>query len=136
LTLSGLLETRGATNVGFEGKDANTVKLNKLLDSLLKAAIAMTDQTVEQVRRVPDRASSIAKEAKSVVYPEQNHTLRSILSFTAGIGLGVAVGIVLAPASGAETRDSINEKLRDIADNLRQQFSPARVTNAARTEAP
>ncbi len=34
----------------------------------------------------------------------------SLLWFTAGISIGVVVGIVLAPASGEETRQAISDK--------------------------
>lgn len=119
--------------VGLKGRV--TMKLHRLLKSLLKTAVYIMDQTSEQVERASDRASHIADEAKSVIYPEEDHTLRNILSFAAGVGLGVGAGILLAPASGAEMRSSISEKVQDIGDKVRERFSPDRVSRATGTDA-
>jgi len=99
------------------------MKLDRLLKSLLKTAVYLIDQTSEQVERVSDRASDVVSEAKQAVLPDDHHTLRHALSFAAGIGLGVGVGILLAPASGAEVRRSIGEKVQDIGEAIRDQFS-------------
>ena len=99
------------------------MKLNNVLRSLLKTAVYVMDSTVDSVDRVSDRvsdrASRFADNARDVIYPDEGNTLRNILSFAAGIGVGVAAGILLAPQSGAELRSSISDKVQDISDKVR-----------------
>ena len=99
------------------------MRRNGLLKSLLKAAVYIMDQTAEQVDRVSDSASQIADRAKSAIYPEEDHTLRNILSFAAGVGVGVGAGLLFAPVSGAEIRSSIGDRVHDISDKVRGRMS-------------
>src|ERR1035438_8022590 len=93
----------------------DTMKWNRMLNSILKTAVYVMDQTAEQVDRASDRASEIAENAKSAIYPREDHTLRNVLSFAAGIGVGVGAAMLLAPSSGAELRGQINDKVKDIS---------------------
>jgi len=77
------------------------------------------DQTADQVDRVSDRASQFVDDARTVVYPDENRVLRNVLSFAAGVGVGVAAGVLLAPSSGAELRSSISGKVQNIGDKMR-----------------
>jgi hypothetical protein len=81
------------------------------------------DQTAEQVDRASDRASQIADDARTAIFPEEDHTLRNVLMFAAGVGVGVGAGLLLAPASGAEIRNSIGEKVQDISDKVKGRKS-------------
>ena len=99
------------------------MRWNGLLKSLLKATVYIMDQAAEQVDRASDSASQIAVRAKRAIYPEEDHTLRNILSFAAGIGLGVGAGILFAPASGAATRSSIGDRVHDISDKVKGRMS-------------
>jgi hypothetical protein len=96
-----------------------TMKLNKLLRSVLKTAVYIMDQTADQVDRASSRAVEFADDAREVVYPSENHTLRNVASFAAGIGIGVGVGVLLAPSSGQELRDSISGKVQDFSNRVR-----------------
>ena len=95
------------------------MKLNKLLKSILKTAVYIMDQTADSVDRVSDRASEFAGNARDMVYPEPDHTLRNIVSFVAGIGVGVGAGLLLAPASGADLRNQISDKVQDISNRVK-----------------
>ena len=95
------------------------MKLNSLLRSVLKTAVYIMDSTADSVDRVSDRASRIADDARDVIYPDRGNALRNVLSFAAGIGVGVAVGVLLAPQSGEELRNSISDKVQDISDKVR-----------------
>src|SRR3954470_22715487 len=116
-------------------KDRNTmrVKWNKLLKSLLKTTVYILDQTAEEVDQAVDRASEIrdrarqaVDEAASAIHPQAEHTVRDVLSFVAGVGLGVAAGMLLAPASGAELRNSISDRVKDIGSGVRERGSSQR----------
>ena len=106
------------------------MKMSKLVNSILKTAVYLIDQTAEQVDRASDRASDFAGRAsdrvsqfaddtRGALQTRQDHTLRNVLSFAAGIGVGVAAGVLLAPSSGAELRSSIGGKVQDIRDKVR-----------------
>jgi hypothetical protein len=99
------------------------MKWNSLLKSLLKTTVYIMDQTADRVDRVSDRASEIADDAKTAIFPEEDHTLRNILVFAAGVGVGVGAGLLLAPASGEEIRNSIGEKVQDIGDKVKGRIS-------------
>ncbi len=103
------------------------MKMNKLIKSILSTAVYIMDQTADQVDRVSDRASAMAdsattmaNNAREVIVPREDHTLRNILSFAAGIGVGVGAGMLLAPASGADIRNSITGKVQDISNRVRR----------------
>jgi hypothetical protein len=98
------------------------MRWNSLLKSALKTAVYVMDQTAEQVDRASDRASEFADDARNMIYPE-DHTLRHVLLFVAGVGVGVGAGMLLAPASGAETRSSITDKVQDIGDKVKARVS-------------
>jgi len=53
---------------------------------------------------------------------------------TAGIGLGIGVGMLLAPARGEETRSSIAGKVHDFGDKVKERFSPEAKKPATGTE--
>jgi hypothetical protein len=95
------------------------MKLNKVLSSILKTAVYIMDQTAGSVDRASDRASELAENAKDMVYPEADHTLRNVISFVAGVGVGVGAGLLLAPASGADLRNQINDKVQDISNRVK-----------------
>ena len=106
------------------------MKWNGLLKSLLKSAVYIMDQTADQVDRASDQASRIASQARSVVddatsaiYPKRDHTLRNLISFAAGVGIGVGAGMLLAPSSGAELRSSITDRVQGIGDRVKGRVS-------------
>jgi gas vesicle protein len=111
------------------------MRWNRLLKSLLKTTVYILDQSAEQVDRVADRTSEIRDQAKRVVDnaasaiqpPREDHTLRNLVSFAAGVGLGVGAGILLAPASGVELRSSISDRVKDISDNVKKRVSTQKV---------
>jgi hypothetical protein len=98
------------------------MKWNSILKSLLKTAVYVMDQAGDRVDRVTDRASDFADDARSAIF-EEDHTLRNVLVFAAGVGVGVGAGLLLAPASGEETRNSIGDKVQDITDKVKGRMS-------------
>jgi gas vesicle protein len=98
-----------------------TMKLSKLVRSALKTAVYIMDQTADTVDRASDRASELAQDAKSAIYPRQDHTLRNLFAFAAGIGVGVGAGMLLAPSSGMELRNSITDKVQEISNRVRNR---------------
>jgi gas vesicle protein len=101
------------------GKDESAVRIDKFVKSILKSVVYIMDETADRVDRVSDRASELAGNTRSVIYPNEGNTLRNVMSFAAGIGVGVAAGVLLAPSSGAELRNTISDKVHDISDKVR-----------------
>jgi len=112
--------------------------MNNLIKSMLKTAVYFLDQTdrfagdvrdrfSDTVDRASDRVSDLRDQAQDL-YEGENHTLRNVLTFAAGVGVGIGAGMLLAPASGEEIRGSIGDKVQDIGDRVRSRFSSASAT--------
>jgi len=97
------------------------MKLNKLIRSALKTAVYLMDQTAEQVDRASERASEMADTARNAIYPREDHTLRNLMAFAAGIGVGIGAGLLLAPSSGTDLRTSISDKVQEIGNKVRNR---------------
>lgn len=116
---------------------------SNLLKSILKTTVYILDQVdratdvrdrvSDRVDRVSSRVSDLADQARDVIYGE-DHTLRNVLLFTAGVGVGLGAGILLAPASGEELRNSMREKVEDIGDRVRGRFSSGTGARSTGTE--
>ena len=62
--------------------------------------------------------------ATSAIQPQrEDHTFRYLVSFAAGVGLGVGAGMLLAPASGVDLRSSISDRVKDISDKVKGRIS-------------
>jgi gas vesicle protein len=48
-----------------------------------------------------------------------------LVAFIAGAVAGAAVALLYAPATGEETRDTLNQRARDARDRARQNLSTA-----------
>lgn len=113
--------------------------MSKLLKSVLKTAVYLlerSDRVGGAVRngvdRAGDRLSDFRDRAQG--YGREDHTFRNVAALAAGIGIGIGAGILFAPASGEETRNSIGEKIQDIGDRVRERFSSEATKSATVTE--
>jgi len=95
------------------------MKLDKFVRSILKSIVYVMDEAADRVDRVSDRASDLADTTRGVIYPNEGSTFRHFMSFAAGIGVGIAAGMLLAPSSGEELRSNIGDKVQDISDKIR-----------------
>lgn len=103
--------------------------MNNLIKSILKTAVFFLDQTDRMTNDLRDRVSDTVDNAKERLsdvrdqaqdyYQGEDHTFSKVLAFAAGVGVGAGVAILLAPASGEETRNSIGEKVQNIGDRVR-----------------
>ena len=116
--------------------------MNKLLKSVLKTAVYLLEQTEdtvgvardrvsEGVDRVTDRVSDLRDQAQDLYSGRKDHTLRNVLTFAAGVGVGIAAAMLFSPASGEEIRSQIGEKVQDIGGRVRDRFSPEQVERSA-----
>jgi hypothetical protein len=105
-------------------KGLKAMKLNKLLKSVLKTAIYLMDETADRMDRVSGRASEIADNAREAIIPREDRTVRNVLSFVFGVGVGVGAGLLLAPSSGQELRNTIGGKVQDISGRVTGRSEP------------
>ena len=114
--------------------------MKSLLKSILKTAVYVLDQADnltsdvrDRAERVTRRVSDLADQGHDVIYGE-DHTMRNVGLFVAGVGVGVAAGILFAPSSGDELRSSVRDKVADIGDRVRDRFTPTAVARSTGTE--
>lgn len=55
-----------------------------------------------------------------------NKYMSGLLCFVAGLGAGMAIGVLLAPDSGAATRDFVSRKAEDGKDLLKAKIEDGR----------
>jgi YtxH-like protein len=101
--------------------------VNKVLRTLLKAGLYFLEQsdraTADLRDQIRDQVGHIRTRTRDVISLEPDHVVRDAMSFVAGVGLGIGVGLLFAPASGQETRDLISEKVQKAGSKVRQSFS-------------
>ena len=70
-------------------------------------------------RQFVDRGPRAADEAAIAHRGEDSgNALGAVAAGLLGLGIGVGVGLLLAPASGEETRNNIAEKARNLRDQV------------------
>jgi gas vesicle protein len=102
------------------------------ITSALKTALyvmEVTDHASGNVRdRVSDRMDDVRSRAENAydtmsdrvgnaaraLRGQNTSFARSAMMFAGGVGAGLALGLILAPASGEETRRAIAERFEDI----------------------
>ncbi len=47
-------------------------------------------------------------------------------AFLLGLGLGIGLGVLFAPMSGEETRNTLQERAEDLANTARETFEQGR----------
>jgi gas vesicle protein len=89
-----------------------------------KATESFREDVSERAHRVTDQFSDHAQRAAKVARkrfgyePEPSVGARFAL-FLAGLGVGAALGVLLAPKSGEDIRQSIYDQANDVADRVR-----------------
>jgi hypothetical protein len=85
---------------------------NRVSDKLDDAA----DYASRGYEAAADRVERVYRSARG----EDSRVLASAGSFLIGVGVGVGAGMLLAPASGRQTRENIAEKFRDFQSDVRE----------------
>ena len=125
--------------------------MNTLLKTLLGVGLYLLERSDNATKSARDRAADRIDDLRDAAQDkyetatdrvrrasrairgedEDNDVLRNTLFLAAGIGVGVGVGLILAPASGDETRSVIAGKVHDMNDRVRKQFSSEGATGTA-----
>jgi hypothetical protein len=99
--------------------------MNKLLKSLLQTGLYFLEQPDRAAQAVRERVKEGIDEAARK-FEGEDHTLRYVLAFAAGVGVGLGVGMLTAPSSGEESRSAIAGKVRDVGDRVKKHVSGER----------
>jgi hypothetical protein len=101
-----------------------------LLDTGLSVLDLFRDRLSDQVESVADRAkdafdtaSGRVRRASRAITGEDRSGLGSTAALLAGFGVGVALGILFAPASGEEIRRNIAGKVQEFGGRIRSRES-------------
>ena len=90
-----------------------------LLDSMRDRLADSTSEWRDRARDTYEMASDRAARASAVLRGQDSHILSNTTALLVGVGIGVGVGILLAPASGEQTRANIAGKVQDFGDKVR-----------------
>ena len=93
-----------------------------LLDSLRERLPDNINDIKTRVRDTYGTASDRVSRASDVLRGEEDsHILGKVGALLIGVGIGVGVGLLIAPASGEETRADISDKVSDFGDKVRER---------------
>ncbi|MFZ3262977.1 MAG: YtxH domain-containing protein [Terriglobales bacterium] len=117
--------------------------MNNFLKLLLGTGLYLLEQSDQSTRKIRDRAAGnlsdlrdfaqdkyetatdrVSKASKAI-RGDDNQIVGNALSLAAGVGIGLALGVIFAPASGEQTRSVIADKVHVFGGRVRQQFSSA-----------
>lgn len=97
-----------------------------LLDSMRNRLTDTIGDIGGAARETYGEASRRVSRASDVIRGEDHRGVNTAAALLIGIGVGVGVGMLLAPASGEETRSNISNKVHDFGDRMRDKFSSER----------
>jgi len=100
---------------------------NNLLKVLLGAGLYMLDPMRERfsdrLDDLSERAHDTYESALDRLRGRRTSSWNSAMWALLGVGVGVGVGMLLAPASGEETRSTLSDKAQEVGGRVRGRFS-------------
>jgi hypothetical protein len=91
-----------------------------LLDSLRDRLPDDADDINDSVRDTYSTASGRVRRATAALRGEEDsQVLGKAVALAIGVGIGVGIGLLIAPASGEETRADIADRVSDFGDKVR-----------------
>lgn len=94
-----------------------------LLDSMRDRLSDVADDFRGAARDTYGEASRRVSRASNVIRGEDHRGISTAAALLIGVGVGVGVGMLLAPASGEETRSNLSNKVHEFGDRMRDKFS-------------
>ena len=80
----------------------------------------LRDRAKDTYAVAADRAAALSKVFRR---DDSSGTGRNVLRFVVGLGVGVGIALLMAPASGEDTRARLTEKAQKFGDRARQRFA-------------
>ena len=97
--------------VGDRVKDS----VSDLTDSVSSKYDDLSESVSSRYADAVDRLDAAADALRG-----KNYWPSRVTGFLLGVGVGAALGILLAPASGSETREAVRGKAADMTDKIRR----------------
>jgi hypothetical protein len=94
-----------------------------VLDLVRDRAADHAESISETAKDVYDTARGRVRKVSRAITGEDRWGLGSAAALLAGVGIGVALGILLAPASGEQIRRNIAEKAQEFGGRIRSRVS-------------
>lgn len=94
-----------------------------LLDSLRGRLNEGIDNLSDRARDTYDEASRRAGRAVDVARGKDHSGINSTAALLLGMGVGVGVGLLLAPASGRDTRTQMSNRVHEFGGRVRDKFA-------------
>ena len=89
-----------------------------LLDTMRSRMAGTVDDLKSRAQDTYETASDRVNRATDVIRGEDSNFLGTAAAGLLGLGIGLGIGLLLAPASGEETRNNIAEKARNIRERV------------------
>lgn len=94
-----------------------------LLDSVRDRLTDVLDDFSGTARDTYNEASRRVSRASDVIRGEEHRGISTAATLLIGIGVGVGVGMLLAPASGEETRSNLSNKVQEFSGRMKDKFA-------------
>jgi ElaB/YqjD/DUF883 family membrane-anchored ribosome-binding protein len=92
-----------------------------VLDSLRERLPDNADDIKDRVRDTYDTASDRVSRATDALRGERDSRIFSTIgALVIGVGIGVSIGLLIAPSSGEEIRADIGDKVSEFGDKVRE----------------
>lgn len=93
-----------------------------LLDSLRGRLTEGIDDLSDRARETYGEASRRVGRAAEAVRGKDHSGISSTATLLIGVGVGVGVGMLLAPASGRDTRTQLSNRVQEFGGRVRDKF--------------
>jgi hypothetical protein len=68
-------------------------------------------------------ADRVGRATDAVRGDSDSQLLAKAIALAIGVGVGIGIGLLIAPASGADTRSDIADKVSDIGERMRERVN-------------
>jgi hypothetical protein len=94
-----------------------------LLDPLRNRLADRLDDLTDRAQDTYEMASDRFGRASRVIRGEDHRGLSTTAAVLIGMGIGLGVGLLFAPATGEETRSNLAGKVHDFGDKVRDRVN-------------
>jgi hypothetical protein len=100
-----------------------------LLDPLRDRLAGRLDDLGERAQDTLDAASDRMSRVTKTIRGDEHSSVGNTIMLLLGIGVGVGIGMLIAPASGEETRGNLANKVQDLGSRVKDRFSEGQQQN-------
>jgi gas vesicle protein len=98
-------------------------RMEDLTDAVAGKYDEVSDKVANKYEDAVDRLEAAADALQG-----KGHWSSRVTGFLLGVGVGAGLGILLAPASGSETRESVRDKATEVKNKIRESVTRMQAT--------